>query len=175
MNELLKGKVIIMEEVTIKNNIFPYIENLVSSLEIGLLNIFNKYFYRYNLEVKRDNEITKIAIKGHLKSRQEKNEVISSIWIEYGILKEPYSEPKEPHEIQWEPFLDKEINYKGTIKQLEVNFSVIIKKINKFIFFTFLNPPYSISKFANIEIEVKIGSKSFCRSSKELITTFTDI
>lgn len=154
-----------MEEVINKNNVIPYIETLVSSLEISLLDIFNKFFYCYNFGLERVDEFTIMGIKGRLKSRQEENKIISSIIIEYGILKEPYSEPKEAHEIQWKISLDKEISYNGIIKQLEDNFEVIIEKINSFDLFA-LEDDYSISEYFIIEIDVKIGAKSFHRSLK---------
>ena len=92
--------------------------------------------------------------------------VVSTMWFEYAILKEPYSERKEAHEVQWQSILDKEINYKGAIKQLEDNFDVIIKKINKFDFFAPKEPLDCLPEVADTEIDVNIGSKLFSRSSK---------
>jgi len=117
-----------MEGLTIKNSIFLYIENLVSSLEIGLINIFNKLFDCYNRGVERATELTLIGIKGHIISHQSRYEIISNIIVEDGILKESFSEPKASHEIQWKISSNKEIRYKGIINQLEDNFEVIKKK-----------------------------------------------
>lgn len=155
-----------MEPVIDKSNLLWYIDDLVRSFEISLLDIFNKFFYDYNYEVERVDEFTIIGIKGHLKSRQEENIVISTMWFEYAILKEPYSQRKEANEVQWQSILDKEINYKGTLKQLEDNFDGIIKKLNKFDFFAPKDSLDYLPEVAEIEIDVKIGSKFFHRSSK---------
>ena len=157
-----------MERATDKKDLLQYINILVNSFSVSLLDIFNKFFYDYNNEIERAEEFTVIGIKGHLISCQEESMVISTMWFEYGILKEPYSERKEVHEVQWQSILDKEINYKGSIKQLEDNFDVIKKEVSKFYLFTPQKPLDLISQFADIKVDVKVGSKSFSRSSKDL-------
>ena len=58
-----------MEQLTKKSNLLWYIEYLVRTFGISLLDIYNKFFYDYNYEVEKVNEFTVIGIKGHLKSR----------------------------------------------------------------------------------------------------------
>jgi len=150
-----------------KNSIFSYIKNIVSSLDDGISDILGKVYYHYNLEIERVSECTLVGIKGRLISHQLKNEIISNIIVEYGILKEPSEhQPKEAHEVQWELSLNKEIRYKGIINQLEDNFEFIQKKIDKLDLLTFPDPLYkkSVPECADIEIDVNIGAKSFHRS-----------
>jgi len=153
-----------MRQETNKDNVLQYIKILVDSFDVSLSDVFNKFFYEHNDGVETDDGLTVIGIKGHLKSRQEGDMIISTIWFEYTILKEPYSKRKEAHEVQWQSILDKELSYKGSIKQLESNFDDIIKRINKFYLFTPKKPSDLISQFADIEVDVKIGSKAFHRS-----------
>lgn len=155
-----------MEQVGDKN-IFWYIKDLIGSFEVSLLDISNKFYHDYNEGIERLDEFTIIGVKGHLKSRQEKDMVVSTMWFEYAILKEPYSERKEAQEIQWHTILDQELSYKGTIKQLEKNFDVIRKKINKFHIF---KPKHPLERrfcdFDEIEVDVKIGSMFHCQSTR---------
>jgi len=150
-----------------KNSIFSYIKNIVSSLDDGISDILVKVYSHYNLEIERVSECTLVGIKGRLISHQLKNEIISNIIVEYGVLKEPSSEPKEAHEVQWELSLNKEMRYKGIINQLDDNFEFIQKKIGKLFSLTLADDPFikvSVPKCADIEIDVTIGSKSFHRT-----------
>jgi len=156
-----------MRQVASKDFISEYIEDLIREFNISLLDIHNKFYNDYNYEAEKDDEFTLIGIKGHLRSRQKEDMVISKMWFEYTVLKEPYSERKEIHEIQWQAILDQEINYKGAIRQLEKEFDIITKKINKFSFFKSKGPYGFLAKhLAEIEIDVKIGSKTFYQSNK---------
>ena len=150
-----------------KNSVFSYIKDIVRSLDDGISDILKKVYYHYNLELERVSELTLVGIKGRLISHQLKNEIISNIIVEYGILKEPFSEPKEAHEVQWELSLNKEIHYKGIINQLEDNFEFIQKKIGKLFSLTLADDllyKKSVPECADIEIDVMIGTKSFHRS-----------
>ena len=155
-----------MRQLTDKNDLLWYIKILVGEFEISLLEIYNKFFHDYNFEVEKNYEFTVIGVKGHLESRQEEDIVVSTMWFEYAILKEPYSERKEAYEIQWHTILDQELSHKGTIKQLENNFDVIKKEIKKFSIFKPKLPIERLYKLNEIEVHVKIGSKLFSLSTK---------
>jgi len=156
-----------MNQVAGKDLMLEYIENLVHSFNISLLDISNKFYNDYNYEAEKEGEITIIGIKGHLRSRQEEDMVVSTMWFEYSILKEPYSGRKEAHEVQWHTILDQELSHKCTIRQLEKIFDVIKKKIDQFDIF---RPEHPIERQYcdpdEIEVHVKVGSKYYCRSSK---------
>ena len=157
-----------MRQVAGKDFLLKYIEDVVESFENSLLEIHTKFYNEYNYEEEKIDEFTLMGIKGHLRSRQEEDMVVSKMWFEYAILKEPYSERKEAHEVHWQAILDQEISYKDTIRQLERKFDIITEKINKFDFFALEDHAYDFlaQHLAEIEIDVKVGSKTFYRSNK---------
>ena len=146
------------------NHLPSHIKELVSSLYRYLLVAYNRFFGFYNQGIERESEITTMFLKGYLKSRQDKKEILSNIRVEYCTLKEPISQSKNANEIQMELFLDKEIKYGGDVKEMEGYFEIFIEEINKFGFFSLEDSLYYKGwtvKFAHIEVEVKIGSKFF--------------
>ena len=151
-----------------KESLLQYINILVDSFDVSLSEIYNKFFHDYNDGIETDDGLTVVGIKGYLHSRQEGDMVVSTMWFEYSILKEPYSERKESYEVQRHSILDKKLSHQCTIRQLERNFDVIVKRINKIYLF----PSNYISQFANIEVDVKIGSKVFHRSLEWLIYVY---
>ena len=156
-----------MEEIMNTNYLPSHIEELVSSLYRWLLVAYNRFFGFHNQGIVRESEITTMILKGYLKSQQDNEEILSNIRVEYGILKEPFSESKNANEIQMELFIDKKIKYKGDIKELEGFFETFIEEIIKFDFFSLEDSLYYKQfkvKFAHIEVEVKIGSKFFQRT-----------
>ena len=159
--------VLIKEKIMSTNHLPSHIEELVSSLYRCLSDAYNRFFSFHNQGIGREIEITTMILKGYLKSRQDNKEILSNIRVEYGILKEPFSESKNANEIQMKLFLDKEIKYEGDIKELEGYFETFIEEINKFDFFSLEASFYSKKwtvKFAHIDVEVKIGSKFFQRT-----------
>jgi len=156
-----------MRQLTDKNNLLWYIKDLIRSFNISLLDISNKFYHDCNEGIERADELTVIGVKGHLESRQEEDMVVSTMWFEYAILREPYSERKEAHEIQWHTILDQELSHKCTIRQLEKNFDVIKKKIKEYDIF---EPKLPIErKYCDpdeIEVHVKIGSKFFYQKAE---------
>ncbi len=62
-----------------KESLLQYINILVDSFDVSLSDIYNKFFHDFNDGIEMDDGLTLIGIKGHLKSHQEGDMVVSNM------------------------------------------------------------------------------------------------